>query len=282
MLKLTGFATAFCLLMIFPVLAQEPGEGKSAEEIALELANPNTALASPNFKFQFRGIKEVFTEAGDQNGAMLLFQPTLPFPLKNGATIFFRPAIPLLFSHPTFNLADMDFDNEFGLGDTTFDVAYGRTSPTGLLLAAGMVATVPTATKSSLGNDRWTAGPEFLIGKMDRNYVLGMFPSHQWDFGGSGDADVSLTNVQVFGLYLPGGGWTVGTAPSMAYDHISHEWTIPVNFTFGKTIIRGGRPWKLSMELNYYFERPDSFSQEWMIGINIGPVVQNKLADWFR
>ena len=44
----------------------------------------------------------------------------------------------------------------------------------------------------------------------------------------------------------------------------------------------GGRPWKLSTEVNYYFQQPDAFGPEWMISINITPVVENKMANWFK
>jgi len=88
--------------------------------------------------------------------------------------------------------------------------------------------------------------------------------------------------VQFFGIYLPGGGWNIGSAPILSYDHESDEWTIPVNFAFGKTVIINGRPWKFAMELNYYVDQPDAFGPEWMIGFNIAPVVQNKLANWFK
>jgi len=36
------------------------------------------------------------------------------------------------------------------------------------------------------------------------------------------------------------------------------------------------------MEINYYVDQPDAFGPEWMIGFNIAPVVQNKLANWFK
>jgi len=36
------------------------------------------------------------------------------------------------------------------------------------------------------------------------------------------------------------------------------------------------------MELNYYVDQPDAVGPEWMIGFNIAPVVQNKLANWFK
>ncbi len=254
----------------------------SAQEVAASLANPNTPLASLTFKLQYRIYKGDLPNANDQNGTTLLFQPTFPFSLDNGATVFFRPAIPLQFDQPVFDFAGQDFDSEFGLGDITFDLAYGVNTEGGLLVAAGMVSTVPTATSDELGSDRWTLGPEFLIGKLDKKYVLGAFPNHQWDVGGSGDADINLTTVQFFGIYLPGGGWNLGSSPIMNYDHEIDEWTIPLNFNIGKTVIWNGRPWKLSVETNYYVEQPDAFGPEWLIGINITPVVENIFANWFN
>jgi hypothetical protein len=90
------------------------------------------------------------------------------------------------------------------------------------------------------------------------------------------------TEIQVFGTYLPGGGWNVGSVPIMTYDHNTNDWTIPINLQFGKTIIAGGRPWKQGMELNYYVEQPDPFGPEWMLGLNVTPVVKNRIAGWFK
>jgi hypothetical protein len=262
--------------------AKESGGATSAEDVARELANPNTPLASLNFKFQYRTYKGNLPNAGDQDGTTLLFQPALPFPLANGDKVIFRPAIPLLFDQPVFNSGNQDFDSEFGMGDIAFDLAYARVTNTGLLFAGGIISTLPTATKEELGPDRWTLGPELLIGKLTKKYVLGAFPNHQWDVGGSGNKDISLTTVQLFGTYLPGGGWNVGSSPIMSYDHEIEEWSIPINFTFGKTVIMNDRPWKLSMEINYFVEQPDAFGPEWFIGLNVTPVVENALASWFK
>ncbi len=78
-------------------LAQESGGGTSAEDVAQSLANPNTPLASLNFKLQYRTYEGDLPNADDQDSTTLLFQPSLPFPLPNGDTIFFRPAIPIQF-----------------------------------------------------------------------------------------------------------------------------------------------------------------------------------------
>jgi len=258
--------------------ASEP----SAEEIAAALANPNAPMASLTFRLQYRTFDGDLPGASSQDGTAIMFQPSFPFSLENGDVVFFRPNIPMQLSTPTIDPGNGGFKSESGLGDIVFDVAYGRTTKTGMLYAAGIVASLPTATDDALGTDRYSIGPEFMIGKLSKKYVLGMFPSHMWDVGGSGDADVNLTNVQIFGTYLPGGGWNVGSSPIMSYDHNSDQWTIPLNFTFGKTVIWSGRPWKLSAEINYYVEQADAFGPQWFIGINIAPVVENVLASWLK
>ncbi len=254
----------------------------SAEEIAQKLANPNAPMASLTFRLQQRAYEGSLPGADSQNGTTLLFQPSFPFSLENGDVVFFRPGIPIQIETPTFNPVSGDFESKSGLGDIAFDVAYGRTTKTGMLYAGGMIVSLPTATDDALGTDRITMGPEFMIGKLTKKWVIGAFPNHQWDVGGSGDRDISLTTIQLFGTVLPGGGWNYGSSPILSYDHVTDQWTVPLNFTFGKTVIWSGRPWKLSMELNYYVENADSFGPEWFIGFNVAPVVENVLASWFK
>lgn len=254
----------------------------SAEEIAKSLANPNTPLASQTFKFQYRLFEGDLPDANDQSGTLVLYQPSFPFKLDNGATVFFRPAFPLIVDQPVYDGTENDFDSVSGLGDIGFDLAYGRTTSSGLLWAVGVISTLPTASKDELGSDRWNLGPEFLIGKITPKYVVGALTTYQTDIAGSGDADISLTTVNAFATFLPGGGWNVGTAPIMSYDHENSQWTLPINLSFGKTVIWNGRPWKLGAEINYFVDQPDAFGPEWMFGINIAPVVENVFASMFQ
>jgi len=106
-------------------------------------------------------------------------------------------------------------------------------------------------------------------------------PPHQWDIAGSGDADIHQTSIQAFYTYLPGGGWNVGTGPIITYDWESERWTVPLQINAGKTVVLNGRPWKFSVELNCYVEKADAFGPEWMLNINIAPVVKNGLAGCF-
>ena len=262
---------------------EKPVGSESANEVARELANPNTPLASLTLKNQITFFEGDLPGADDEMSGTLLFQPALPFPLSNGDKIIFRPAIPLLVEQSIFDPAGGgDFDSKTGLGDIAFDLAYAKSLPSGLLMAGGLISALPTATRGDLGREQWTLGPEILFGFISEKYLLAIFPSHQWDIAGSGneDMDVSLTTIQAFAVGLPGGGWNVGSQPIILYDHESEEWTVPLNLQVGRTLVVGDRPWKFAFEVNYYVERPGSFGPEWMIGFNITPVVANRLADF--
>jgi hypothetical protein len=253
----------------------------SATELAAELSNPNTAVATLTFKNQFRWFEGDLPNADDQSSYTLLFQPALPFALDSGDKIIWRPAIPIVVDQPVFDPSTGGFEGETGLGDIVFDLAYAPKTDSGLLLAYGLITSLPTATNDALGTDRWTLGPEILIGMVNPKYIVGIFPSHQWDIAGSGDIDINLTSIQAFYTYLPGGGWNVGTAPIITYDWEAEQWTVPLQINAGKTVVLKGRPWKFSMELNYYIEKADSFGPEWMLSLNIAPVVKNGLARLF-
>ena len=265
-----------------PEQAGEQGSAvtASAAEIAAELSNPNTSVATLTFKNQFRWFDGDLANASDQTSYTLLFQPGLPFVLDSGDKILWRPAVPLLIDNPVLNTSTGEFEGESGLGDIAFDLAYAPKTDPSLMIAYGFITSMPTAT-NDLGSDKWTLGPEFLIGKIAPKYLFGLFPNHQWDVAGSGDADINLTTIQAFYTYLPGGGWSVGSAPIMNYDWNSEQWTVPLQINAGKTVVMKGRPWKLSAELNYYVEKADAFGPEWMLSLNIAPVVKNGMASWF-
>ena len=82
-------------------------------------------------------------------------------------------------------------------------------------------------------------------------------------------------------VHLPGGGYNIGSSPLITYDWEGEQWNVPINISGGKTVVWNGRPWKLSAEINYYVDKPDAFGPEWMIGLNLAPVVKNGLTKWF-
>lgn len=260
---------------------------KSTDEVARELSNPNNSLASLTFKNQYRAYTGDLPNADDQDNYTLVFQPVFPFtlePTESGdkANLFIRPAVPLLVDQPTFNASEADFDGVTALGDIGFDIGYGVSQLNGFIWGYGMVGTLPTATDSDVGGKQWRVGPELLIAKFEKWGIYGIFPSHQWDVGGWSDKDFSNTQTQLFLSFLPGGGWSYGSNPTMNYDWESEEWTVPVHFTVGKTVKWGTTPVKLAVEINYYVEQPDAFGPDWMIGFNVTPVVNNFIDSWVK
>ena len=264
-----------------------PHEGKSSDEIARELANPNTPLASLTFKNQIRWFDGDLPNANHQDNYTLLFQPVFPFtlpetPTGGQALIFVRPAVPLLFDQPAFDAGKMDFKPVTALGDIGFDVAFGVTEKNGLIWALGMVGTLPTATSNDVSGKQLRLGPEGFVAKFEKWGIYGFFPSHQWTATGWDDRYFSTTTLQPFLIFLPGDAWAVGTKPIMNYDWAASEWNIPLSLSASKTTSLGGTPLKLEVELNYYVARPDVFATEWLLSINITPVVRNILDTWIQ
>jgi hypothetical protein len=223
----------------------------------------------------------------------MFLQPTFPFPLANGNTVWVRPGVPFVFDQPVYDTSSRRLGTKSGLGDITLDVQYGTTLENGFLWSIGFSSIFPTAS-DGLGSEMWALGPGFQLGRITEKSIFGIFANHQWDIAGDGksspelpylrrdDADISLTAIQLFGVVIPGGGWSVGSMPIITYNHESEEWTVPLHLTAARTFIINGRPWEFSLDLNYYVERPDAIAPEWMIGFNIAPVLQNILADWFK
>jgi hypothetical protein len=270
-------------------VAEADEKTPSAEEVARELSNPNSSLATLTFKNQYRWYTGDLPNADDQDNYTMLFQPVFPLSLPQDgsgdkATIFLRPGIPLVVDQPVPRMENgaLDWDGISALGDIGFDFAYGVAKKSGLLWAVGMVGTLPTATDPDVAGKQLRLGPEFLLAKFEKWGLYGIFPSHQWDVAGWSDKSFNTTQLQPVLSFLLGGGWTAGTSPIGFYNWESSEWTIPVNLFVAKTVILGKTPWKFQLETNYYVEQPDAFGPQWMIGFNISPVVKNPFQKGFN
>lgn len=267
---------------------QDAHKGKSADQVAKELANPNNSFASLTFKNQYRWYTGDLPNADDQDNYTLLFQPVFPFTLQPAAdggkaNLFIRPAVPLLVDQPVFNGDTLNFDEVSSLGDIGFDIGYGVTEKSGLLWAFGMVGTLPTATDSDVAGKQLRLGPEALFARFEKWGVYGIFPSHQWDVSGwDDDTDFSTSQLQPIFWFFLGDGWTIGTNPQIYYDWESEEWTVPLQLAVSKTTKVGEMPLKLELEVNYFVEQPDLFGPEWMVSFNITPVVANFIDRWVK
>ncbi len=263
-------------------------KSQSVEELAKELSNPATPLASINNVFEF------FTFKGDQPGAdsqtsfTYSFQPSIPFPLDNGKLLIFRPLIPVLLDEPVFNPARNDFDSKgVDLGDISFDLAYGGTKDMaydniegeiGFVSLFGIFGSLPTATDDAVGSQQWRLGPEVTLGVIKKWGVAGFLAVHSWDVGGSNDEDFSTTTIEYFYAYGLGGGWQIAAGPTIEADweaNSSETWTVPIGIGIEKTTLIGNTPWNFALEAHYYVEQPDSFGPEFLFIFQVTPVIAN-------
>jgi hypothetical protein len=210
-------------------------------------------------------------------------------PTKNGGkpNIYLRPAIPILADQPVPELSDqgLDYNKTTALGDIGFDLAYGVTEKNGLLWAVGMAGTLPAATDNAVAGKQLRLGPEILLAKAEKWGLYGIFPNHQWNVSGWGEGKdnwYSTTTVQPILVFLPGGGWKVASEPIMNYDWQAKQWTVPLNLLVSRTIKIGKTPVNFEVEVNYYVDQPDAFGPEWMVALNITPVVPNFINSWIR
>jgi hypothetical protein len=265
----------------FVSAAGTPGEGglgsPTAEEIAAQLADPNTNLGTMNINFDYVAYDGDLPNANSQSAFRATFQPSLPYKLSPTTNLFVRPAIPVIFSQDVPNL-NGGYDSEgVDLGDIGFDTLVLRTAPSvGAVFGAGIVGTLPTATDDALGLDQWLVGPE-LVGAIVRKWgVLGLLVTHQWDVAGEDDFDTSITSGQYFYVFNLKGGWQINGSPVFSYNHEAdsdNDLSLPVALGVSKTMFLAGRPWKFGLQYWHYIESPDTFGPDWQVRFTVSPVV---------
>ena len=244
------------------------------DDLAKELSNPGAANATLNNKFEYRAFGGDLPGADDQDSFTYTFQPVFPFVLPNGDNLIIRPAFSYVWDQPIFDPGAGAFNTEHSFGDIPFDILYATQSGT-WTLGAGAVGAIPTGT--DISSDNWLLGPSLLAVNTQEWGVWGVFPFHNEKIGGDG-SDFSVTSLQYFLFYSLGGGWQIGTGPTITYDWNAPSddaWTVPVGLTVAKTTSIGGTPVKLNLGAEYNVIRPDSFGSDLKITLTISPVIKN-------
>jgi hypothetical protein len=265
--------------------------GKSADEVAKELANPAGSLASLSFNLQYTEFSGDLNDADDQDTTALTFQPVLPFPVGDkGRRVIFRPLLTLAFDQPVFDPVGNDFDTaDTGLGDTTFDLVYAGTTMkdkhNGFLWGVGLAGTLPTATNDDLTGDQWRFGPELFGGIIRKWGIAGSLVSNQWDTGGSNDEAFSTTTAQYFYAYTLGSGWQIAASPVIVYDWQAEDsddaLTLPLGVGLAKTTKIGSQPCKFQLQVQKFVIQPDSFGPDWLVKLTVTPVIKNPFLGFF-
>lgn len=271
-----SLCAAMTLALSSPALSQsQPHEGKTAEEVAAELANPNTTLGVLGFPIDFVRYGGDLPGATDENGFKINFQPSLPVPLGEGLNFFARPLVPLTLRQPV--PTSTGFEGKAGLGDISFDSAVGKTFKSGLIVVGGVVGSLPTATDDALGTGQFLLGPEALVGWVQKWGALGALVTQSWHVAGGDDEEhANITGGQYFYTFNLKNAWQISAQPTWSYNHKAskgNKLAFPVGVGVNKTIIAGATPWKFSLQYWYYAASPERFGPRHQLRFQVAAVV---------
>ena len=250
---------------------------KTADEIALELANPNTSLGTMSLNNDLKWYGGDLPGAGDHQSFTMQFQPALPYPLGKGTNLFVRPAIPFILTQPIPAEGGFESDSS-AIGDIGFDVAVGKSFRGGWLAVAGMIGSLPTASNDALSLNTTLLGPELLVAWLSKKLVVGVLVNQAWNVTHRDDEafDTSLTGGQYFITVPLSKGWQLTSSPLFSYNRnasAGNRWSFPVGGGIAKTSILGKVPVKANVQYWYYVASPDSFGSRHQIRLTISPVI---------
>ncbi len=258
------FAALFAMAGHCEVLAEETGPSLQEQS-----QNPIASLISVPFEVDFNFNAGAF----DNTQTVFVTQPVYPLELNSEWNLITRPIIPFV-DKPRLFPGDTQ---EFGLADmqTQFYFVPAATVPTALgdlTWGVGPTFQFPTATDSSLGSEKWAAGPGAVVFFARSPWNYGFLINNIWSFAGDNSRpDVNVMTIQPFINYNIGDGWSVGGGPIITANWEAtsgNKWTVPVGGGFDKLFKLGNQPVKGTVKAYYNVVRPDG-GPEWQLQLKL-------------
>ncbi len=285
--------TVMAMLAPGAINAQDDAPADSSAELAKKLANPNATLGQMLFPIDYIRYDGDLPDAG-QNGFVLNFQPSLPFPISEGINLYLRPLIPVYLSQPVLGMDG--FESRGGLGNISADLAIGKTWPSKWITLVGVFGGFRTASNEALRSRQTTLGPELMIAKLTGFGAVGLIVSHAFGVGNSDDPDLTSTTVlpddywiaangststsvtagQYFYTINLSKGWQITASPTYAYNHRAdsgNRLTLPLGTGFQKVVLFGKLPVRFGAQYWYYVASPDAFGPQHQFRVTIAPVI---------
>jgi hypothetical protein len=195
----------------------------------------------------------------------LNIQPVLPFSITEDWNLITRTIFPIV-SQPSFVRGQ---DRQNGVGDTLFTAFASPAQPVWgkILLGAGPVVNIPTASDDRLGADAWGMGISGVALTIVGPVVTGVLVSQLWNLEGD---DFSAFLTQPFLNNNLSGGWYLTSSPIITADFERDDdaWLVPVGAGVGKIVRIGKLPLKLSVSAYYHAEKP-KFGADWSTRVQL-------------
>ena len=299
----SGHFKSICVIALLGLPMLCLSDEQSLDEIAKELSNPVTALATINNDFEYRIYQGSLPAADDESAFIYTFRPSIPIPLSNGKNILMRFGIPVNGEQPIYAVGDEQvspflirqnastiptdgtFDHRHGhshLGDIDFDIAYGGVSANGFISMYGIAGVLPSSQDLSQSIDQYQLGPEIAFGKVTGWGVYGAWLTHLTRVYGEDKWDTNMTSLKIFFAYGLGNGWQVFSNPVIEYDwegDTDNQLFLPLGAGVSKTTRFGSIPMKFAFEIQKYVVSPDAIGPDWLFTFSFTPVFRNPFQD---
>ncbi|MCK5649987.1 MAG: hypothetical protein KAJ42_01360, partial [Gemmatimonadetes bacterium] len=176
---------ALALLSFF---AFSGAAAQDQSDLAKKTQNPVGDLISLPFQSNFNGG----FGPEDKLFYNLNIQPVYPMGVSEDWNLINRVIIPILdFPDPL---------NESGLGDIQYQGYISPANPGSFIWGVGAVVQFPTASKTELGSEKWSAGPGVVGLVISGPWVVGAVLNNIWSV--AGDVDRGDVNQMLFQPFI--------------------------------------------------------------------------------
>lgn len=199
-----------------------------------EASNPIGSLIS--IPFQYNVNFDVGTYRHAQQ--VLNLQPVVPFDLGKGHTLIVRD-IQSFIALPQLNPST---GSTVGIGDNNPQLFYVPKQG-GTMIGYGPTFIFPTATSATLGQGKWSIGPNAVIVITRPSTLYGLLINNVWSVAGdSSRANVNQLFAQPFYNWTLPKGWTVGVQSLSTANWNApgnQKWTVPFGTVFSRLVKLG-------------------------------------------
>ena len=235
-----------------------------AQAMAEEVANPLTEVTF--FPVRVNFDRDVGPLDGKQTAVNV--QPLTSFDLNEDWNLLSRTIVPFIYEDDVLD----ERSSSSGLGDITqsFFLSPEVTSADAWAWGAGLIVSLPTASKDEFGVDHYTAGPTAIAVKETGPWVYGGLVSYSHSIErDDGDPKVDAFFVQPFVDYTTDNAVLYELTTEASFDREEDEWSIPLEFTVNKFFEVGNMVMAVGGGLRYWIESPDSGPEGWGVNISV-------------
>ncbi|MFC1760834.1 neuromedin U [Planctomycetota bacterium] len=247
--------TVMSILVLLAVTAAGAQDRKDTTELAKTAQNPVADLVSLPVQYDING--EV---AGtEQYQSVFNIQGIYPFHVSDRYNLITRGNLPII-SQPGVLSQD---SRQGGIGDVEITALFSPVLPGKWIWGAGPVATLPTASKASMGTDKLGLGLAADVLRMHGPWVYGAKFNNVWGVAGSGNQDSNRMHLQPFVNYNFSDGWYAVSAPTITANweaSSGNQWTIPIGAGAGKVFYGGSQPMNAAVHYYYNLDKPSTGS----------------------